>query len=429
MTTTADRDSGPEDPRASQPAQASPIAAGTPAYRKFSLALVIAGFATFSLLYTVQSLLPIYSRTFHVSAGEASLVVSLATGPLAITLIAASVLSDRIGRQQMMTASLFAGSILTVASAILPGWHTLLVTRFLTGIALGGIPAVAMAYVAEEVDATSIGRAMGVYIAGSAIGGMTGRILASVLADLLNWRIALGAVGGCSFIGALVFWRIAPPSRSFAPRKHDWASFFASLRYLAADAALPWLYSEAFLLMGALVTVYNYVAFHLLEPPYSLSQTAVGAIFLFYIVGSFSATWFGTLAGRLGRRRVFWIPIVVLLCGVALTAAKPLVMIILGVGVVTVGYFGAHSIASSWVGRRGRAARAQAAAFYSFFLYVGSSVVGSVGGIAWSRAGWPGVAVFTGVLIAAALLVALRLSAVMPLPENEVQRVTGSAAV
>ena len=406
-----------------------PIAAGTPAYRKFSLALVIAGFATFSLLYSVQSLLPIFSHTFRVSAGEASLVVSLATGPLAITLIVASVLSDRIGRQQMIMASLFAGSLLTVASAGLPGWHSLLVTRFLTGIALGGIPAVAMAYVAEEVDASSIGGAMGVYIAGSAIGGMTGRILASVLADLLNWRIALGVVGGCSLIGALVFWQIAPPSRSFAPRKHDWASFFASVRYLAQDAALPWLYSESFLLMGAFVTVYNYVAFHLLAPPYSLSQAGVGTIFLLYIVGSFSSTWFGKLAGRLGRRRVFWIPIVVFLCGLALTVARPLLLIILGVAVLTVGYFGAHSVASSWVGRRGRAARAQAAAFYLFFLYVGSSVLGSAGGIAWSRAGWIGVASFVSVLIVAALLVGLRLVAVRPLPENEVPQPTGDAAV
>jgi MFS transporter, YNFM family, putative membrane transport protein len=406
-----------------------PISVGTAAYRKFSLAMVIAGFATFSLLYSVQSLLPIFSQAFHVSAGEASLVVSLATGPLAITLIAASVVSDRVGRQRMMTLSLFAGSILTVASAVLPGWHTLLVTRFLTGIALGGIPAVAMAYVAEEVDARSIGGAMGLYIAGSAIGGMIGRILVSVLTDVLGWRISLGMVGGCSFIGALVFWRVAPPSRSFSPRKHDWASFFASVKYLAKDAALPWLYGESFLLMGAFVTIYNYVAFHLLEPPYSLSQTAVGTLFLLYIVGSFSATWFGKLAGRLGRRRVFWIPIVVFLGGVALTAAQPLFLIILGVAVVTAGYFGAHSIASSWVGRRGRASRAQATAFYLFFLYMGSSVLGAAGGIAWSRAGWRGIASFTGVLIGIALLVGWRLVAVQPLPENEAPRPTGEAAV
>ncbi|MDB6013215.1 MAG: transporter, family, putative rane transport protein [Gammaproteobacteria bacterium] len=397
-----------------------PISSGTPAYRKLAVALLIAGFATFSLLYSVQSLLPVFARSFNVSAGEASLVVSLATGAMALTLLVASVISDRIGRRQMMTASLFAGSLLTLSSAVLPGWHTLLVTRFLTGIALAGIPAVAMAYVAEEVSGNSIGATMGLYIAGSGLGGMAGRLTASVITDLAGWRVALVAVGGSSLIGALVFWRIAPPSRAFVSRRHDWSSFSASMKILRSDAALPWLYSEGFLLMGSFVTVYNYVSFHLLAPPYSLSQSAVGAIFLFYIVGSFSSTGFGYLAGRLGRRRVFWMPVLALLGGVALTAATPLICIILGIGVVTVGYFGAHSVASSWVSRRGGAARAQAAAFYLFFLYVGSSILGSAGGIAWSRAGWPGVALFTGVLVMAALLIALRLIAVKPLPENMV---------
>jgi YNFM family putative membrane transporter len=397
-----------------------PISSGTPAYRKLALALLIAGFATFSLLYSVQSLLPVFARSFNVSAGEASLVVSLATGAMALTLLVASVISDRVGRRQMMTASLFAGSLLTLSSAVLPGWHTLLVTRFLTGIALAGIPAVAMAYVAEEVSGNSIGTTMGLYIAGSGLGGMAGRLMASVITDLAGWRVALVAVGGSSLIGALVFWRIAPPSRAFVSRRHDWSSFSASMKILRSDAALPWLYSEGFLLMGSFVTVYNYVSFHLLAPPYSLSQSAVGAIFLFYIVGSFSSTWFGHLAGRLGRRRVFWMPVLALLGGVALTAATPLICIILGIGVVTVGYFGAHSVASSWVSRRGGAARAQAAAFYLFFLYVGSSILGSAGGVAWSRAGWPGVALFTGVLVMAALLIALRLIAVKPLPENMV---------
>ena len=397
---------------------AFPISVGTPAYRKLAIALTIAGFATFSLLYSVQSLLPVFAHSFKVSAGEASLVVSVATGAMAIALLVASVISDRIGRRQMMTGSLFAASLLTLASAALPGWHTLLLTRFLTGIALSGIPAVAMAYVAEEVSASSIGAAMGLYIAGAAIGGMVGRLLASVITDWFNWRISLAVIGVCSLVGAMVFWRVAPESQAFVSRKHDWSSFYAAVKTLKNDAALPWLYTEAFLLMGSFVTVYNYVSFDLLGPPYELSQTVVGLIFLFYIVGSFSSTWFGQLAGRLGRRRVFWIPIVVFLAGVILTAAGPLALIVLGIGVVTVGYFGAHSIASSWVSRRGRSARAQAAAFYLFFLYVGSSVLGSVGGIAWSHARWPGVAGFLSVLLVLALLIALRLVAVKPLPEN-----------
>jgi YNFM family putative membrane transporter len=396
------------------------ISAGTPAYRRLSLALVIAGLATFALLYSVQSLLPVFARDFHVSAAEASLVVSFATGAMALTLLLASVVSDRIGRRQMMISSLFAGSVLTVASAALPSWHALLFTRFLTGIALSGIPAIAMAYVAEEVDASTIGGAMGLYIAGAAIGGMVGRITASVVADWLGWRVALGCIGVACLIGAFVFRWAAPLSRSFVPRNHNWASVLASIKILRNDAALPWLYAEAFLLMGSFITIYNYVSFRLLAPPYSLSQSAVGAIFLFYIVGSFVSTWFGQLAGKLGRRRVFWIPILTFLAGVALTAAAPLMVIVVGIGVATAGYFGAHSVASSWVGRRGHAAPAQAAAFYLFFLYVGSSILGSAGGVAWSRARWPGVAAFTVCLLVVALAIAIRLIAVKPLPQNVV---------
>jgi YNFM family putative membrane transporter len=357
---------------------------------------------------------------FKVSAGEASLVVSLATGAMAITLLVASVISDSIGRRQMMAASLFAASLLTLVSSVLPGWHALLLTRFLIGIALAGIPAVAMAYIAEEVHGDSIGGAMGLYIGGAAIGGMAGRLAASVVSDVLGWRLALALIGGVSLIGAGVFWWAAPHSRAFVSRKHDWPSFLASVRILRNDAALPWLYAEGFLLMGAFVTIYNYVSFRLLAPPYSLSQSQVGTIFLFYIIGSFSSTWFGKLAGRLGRRKVFWIPILVLLAGIVMTAAPPLTVIVLGIGVFTAGYFGAHSVASSWVSRRGGAARAQAAALYLFFFYVGSSIMGTLGGIAWTRAGWTGVALFTGSLVTLALLIALRLVAVQPLPENVV---------
>jgi len=394
------------------------ISAGTPAYRRFALALVIAGLSTFALLYSVQSLLPVFARDFHVSAAESSLVVSLATGSMALMLLIASVISDRVGRREMMVMSLFAGAILTIVSAALPSWHALLFTRFLTGIALSGIPAIAMTYLAEEVDAKTIGGTMGLYIAGAAIGGMVGRIGSSVIADWLGWRAAVGSIGAICLIGAFVFRWAAPTSRSFVSRRHDLASVLASIHILRRDAGLPWLYAEGFLLMGSFITIYNYVSFRLLAPPYSMSQSAVGAIFLFYIVGSFVSTWFGQLAGRLGRRRVFWIPILVFLAGVGMTAATPLFVVVAGIGVATAGYFGAHSVASSWVGRRGHAAPAQAAAFYSFFMYVGSSVLGSAGGVAWSRAQWPGVAVFTIVLLVLALAVAIRLIAVRPLPQN-----------
>ncbi|TVV72608.1 MFS transporter [Sphingomonas solaris] len=397
---------------------AAGIVRGTPAYRDFSIALLLAGFATFSLLYSVQPLLPLFTAEYGVTAEVASLAVSLATGPMAVALLAAGLLSDRLGRRGMMIGSLLAASVVTMISAVLPGWTTLLAMRVLTGVALAGIPAVAMAYIAEEVDPRSIGPAMGTYIAGTALGGMAGRLGVSVIADFTGWRVAMAADGAAALAAGLLFWRLAPLSRAFAPRRHDWRSFRDGLGRLRRDAALPWLYATAFLVMGVFVTIYNYAGFRLTAPPYDLRGAAVGAIFLLYILGSFSSTWFGGLADRLGRRRVIAAPVILLLGGALLTGATALPLFVAGIAIVTVGFFGAHSIASSWVGRRSGGDRAQAAAFYLCFYYLGSSILGSAGGFAWTHGGWHGVVLFCGGLTVLALLVAAKLATVRPLAIN-----------
>ena len=141
-----------------------PHAKGTAGYRRLTLAMLFAGFSTFSLLYSVQPLLPVFAQQFAVNAEGASLAVSLATGPLAIGILFAGALSDRIGRRSMMVAAMFLAGLFSLATAVAPDWTTLLALRFATGVALAGVPAVAMAYVAEEVDAGSVGSAMGLYI-------------------------------------------------------------------------------------------------------------------------------------------------------------------------------------------------------------------------------------------------------------------------
>ncbi|VVT00584.1 Inner membrane transport protein YnfM [Sphingomonas aurantiaca] len=396
-------------------ASEAPISLGTPAYRRLTLAMLFAGFSTFSLLYSVQPLLPLFAAQYGLTAEAASLAVSLATGPLAIGILFAGFVSDRVGRRPLMIAAMFAAGALTVAAAVVPGWNGLLVLRFLTGVALAGVPAVAMAYVAEEVDSGAVGAAMGLYIAGSALGGMAGRLVVSVVADLEGWRWALAAVGIAGLAMAEAFRRLAPPSRNFTPSVGRPGALLRSAGSLFTDRAMPLLYLEAFLLMGVFVTIYNYAGFRLMRAPYGLSQAAVGAVFLLYVLGSVSSAKFGTLAGRRGRRTIFWIPVVLLIVGVALTAMTPLALVIAGIAVVTIGFFGAHSIASAWVGRRAQGARGQAAAFYLFFYYMGSSVLGSAGGVAWTHAGWPGVTAFCLLLGVAALVIALMLRTVPPL--------------
>jgi len=397
------------------PASEGGHAKGSPAYRRLTLAMLFAGFSTFSLLYSVQPLLPEFAHDFDLSAEAASLAVSLATGPLAVAILFAGLVSDRIGRRPIMVWAMFAAGALTLFTAIAPGWTAILVLRLLTGLALAGVPAVAMAYVAEEVDTASVGSAMGLYIGGSAIGGMAGRLGVSLVTDAAGWRWALGVVGVIGIAMAEGFRRLAPESRAFVPQQGSIAALARGAVALFGDAALPLLYAEAFLLMGVFVTIYNYAAFRLMAPPYGLGQAAVGAIFLLYILGSISSAWFGGLAGRLGRRTIFWLPIVVLIAGVAMSGLAPLWLIVAGIALVTIGFFGAHSIASAWVGRRAASHRGQGSALYLFFYYLGSSVLGSAGGVAWTRAGWRGVALFCAALALVGLVLAARLARVRPL--------------
>jgi MFS transporter, YNFM family, putative membrane transport protein len=204
------------------------IAHGTPAYQHLALALLLAGFSTFALLYDVQPLLPFFARQFGIDAANASLAVSFATGAMALSFIPAGILSDRIGRLPVMTISLAASAAITILSAVLPGWPTLLVMRALTGIALAGVPSVAMAYVAEEVDAASVGSAMGLYIGGSAIGGMAGRLGMTLIAEHFGWRGAMGAMGLGGLAAAAAFRFYAPASRAFVPAKHDLRTLIAA---------------------------------------------------------------------------------------------------------------------------------------------------------------------------------------------------------
>jgi MFS transporter, YNFM family, putative membrane transport protein len=388
---------------------------GTPIFRRANLAMFAAGVATFGLLYCVQPLMPEFSRYFDVNAATSSLSLSLTAGLLAFAMLIAGVLADAWGRGTIMSVSLAASAGLELLSAIAPNWASLLVMRSLLGLTLAGVPAVAMAYLSEEMHPDSIGLAMGLYIGGSAIGGMGGRLLVGVVTDYFGWRIGLGVMSLIGLAAAFVFFRSLPPSRHFKSQPLHLKALPGRYLALFEDRGMPWLFAEGFLLLGAFVAIYNYIGYRLMAPPYRLSQSAVGLIFSVYLVGTVSSTWVGHLAGRLGRRKVLWAMYALMLAGVFLTTMASLWTIIAGIVVITFGFFGGHSIVSSWVGRRAIGAKAHAASMYLFFYYLGSSVAGTLGGFFYAARGWLGVAAFVGALWTAGLLIAWRLFYLEPL--------------
>lgn len=311
-----------------------------------------------------------------------------------------------------MAASLVLSALIVIFTAFSPTFGTLIGFRILQGIVLAGLPAIAMAYLGEEVDPKSLGVAMGIYISGNSIGGMAGRIITGSITDLFSWRIAMGSIGVISFLLSLWFWLHLPKSNYFTPKPLELKTLVKSFVGHLKDPALLCLFCIAFILMGSFVTLYNYIGFELIAPPYQLSQTIVGWIFIVYLTGTFSSTWMGRLSDTLGRRKVLWLGLVIMVAGAVLTLVAPLVLKIIGIAIFTFGFFGAHSIASSWVGRRAQTAKAQASSLYLFFYYSGSSIAGTAGGFFWSHFGWAGVIGFIIFLLLVAFPLTVKLSSV-----------------
>lgn len=391
---------------------------GTPAYRRLGTAMWCAGLATFVLVYCVQALLPTLAAEFGVSSSAASLALSATTGTLALAIVPLSAIAESWGRTRVMTVALAASAVLGVLAPLAPTFGALVAVRALQGVALAALPALAMAHVTREVAPRWLGGAVGLLIAGNTIGGLSGRLVAGAVADMAGWRVALAVVGALSLLCTVAFRLLLPPAAAPAPPPVRLRELGGPLRVQLSDPGLRCLFGVAFLLMGAFVTVYNYLGFRLLAPPFTLPAALVGLVFVGYLAGTWASTGAGRLGDRWGRRRVLWAAVLLAVVGAWVTLPDRLPAVLAGLLVVTVGFFAAHSVASSWVGRRASllpgGSPGIASSLYLFAYYAGSGAGGTLGGVAFDQAGWRGVVGYVTALLAAALLLALRLRRTPP---------------
>ncbi|WP_285564780.1 MFS transporter [Streptomyces sp. RTGN2] len=363
---------------------------GRPGYRRMSFALFAAGVATFALLYSTQALLPAVSASFGATAGQASWTVSAATGALALCVLPMSALSERFGRRQMMTASLVVAVTVGMFVPFAPSLGWLIALRAVQGAALAGLPASAMAYLAEEVRPKALVAAIGLFVAGNSIGGMSGRILTGWVAQAWGWRAALGAVGLLAVACAVVFHFMIPKARHFTPGSLNPRALAKTVGGHLADPLLRRLYAIGALFMTVFGAVYTVIGYRLVEAPFSLPQGVVGSIFLVYLVGTVSSAAAGKLVARLGRRGALYLAVSTTAAGLLLSLADQLAAVLLGLVLITAGFFAGHAVASSSVSRTATTGRAQASALYQSAYYLGSSAGGTLGAVAFHAGGWAG---------------------------------------
>ncbi|MTE20718.1 MFS transporter [Streptomyces sp. TRM43335] len=371
--------------------------------RRVSLALFAVGLATFTLLYATQPLLPALTTDLGVTPGQASWTVSAATIGLAVAVLPLSVLSERFGRRTVMTCSLTLAVAVALALPFAPSIEALIALRALQGAAIAGIPASAMAYLADELPPRALVGAVGLFVAGNSVGGMSGRVLTGWAAEGWGWRAGLASVAVVSLVCAVVYRLLIPRARNFTPTSLRPAAVLRTVRDHLSDGLLLRLYSLGLLFMTVFGAVYTVIGYRLVAEPFGLSQGLVGSIFVIYLVGTVSSAAAGRLVERLGRRGAFYLAIGATSAGLLTSLGESLAAVLVGLVLITAGFFAGHAVASGSVSRTAKTGRAQASALYQMAYYLGSSLGASLGAVVYHAAGWSATVAFAlGALVPAA---------------------------
>jgi MFS transporter, YNFM family, putative membrane transport protein len=361
---------------------------GVGSRRATLIALFITGFGTFITLYVTQPLLPEFRHLFGASEVLVSLTVSATVLAVALTAPLVGLLSDSLGRKSVIVVCMVCLAIPTALISTSSSLVQIIIWRFLEGLFIPGIIAVAIAYIAEE-SAGMVGSTMGIYVTGTIVGGFAGRFITGILASWWGWRMAFVLLGLISLGSAVATMCLLPASRRFVRQRHA-SKALGSIAGHIRNPELLATYAVGFNVLFCLVGAFTYINFYLADKPFFLGPAALALIFLVYIIGIVMTPVVGHAIDRVGQRKVLVMAVVVAALGMLATLIRWLPVIVAGVALEASGAFACQSAASSHVGKAAKEGRSSAAGLYVSFYYFGGFVGSILPGLGWKHAGWPG---------------------------------------
>lgn len=369
------------------------VSRGTPEYRRFAAALALIAFVSFANLYSSQAILSTYAEKFHVSPATSALTISVSTFALTLFTPLVSRLEKWVSKTTLIGVALFLSSLSLIASAFSSTFIELVGTRAVMGLALTGAPSLAIALVGERVSPPVRGTVMGLYIAGSSLGGFFGRVFTGIVAAGFGWRIAVGSLGVLGVAQALAFTRLSGfrGSTSNAAEVPS-SSMVADLSRLFRTRGIVVTWLVALFSMGSFISMFNYIEFRLEKAPFLMSRSVISWIFAIYLFGVISSALMGRRIDRVGRPKVLLVSITWMFLGVVLTVPDSLVSIVLGLILFVLGFFATHTVASGWSAELSGGMASLSSSMYISFFYLGSSTMGYFFGFVWASYGWNGVA-------------------------------------
>lgn len=367
---------------------------------KTSIILFFVVSVIFSTIYTPQAILPELKESFHISMTETNLLLS---GMLFILMIVTpfyAPLSNRWEKKKIMLFSIFFLSISVLISAFATNFYLLLLSRIMQGIFIPGISAMMLSYVQEIYPKQHRGLGMGIYMAATGFGAVMGRLLAGWITFLYSWREAFSIFVLLLVIAFVVMlWGLPSTKietkRVVIKKKALW-SYLSDFK-IVSILLIPMVVFFSFM------AVTTFVTYHLSEAPFNLNASQLGNVFLILLLGVLVSPIAGKYSDTIGRIKILFLGIFILTLGIVFTLMPSLSLIVLGMGLVTIGMFTVQSVTPTYLGDLIPNDRGTVAILYQTFFYFGGALGTLIPAIAWEYTNYNGVAILCLSLIFLAL--------------------------
>jgi YNFM family putative membrane transporter len=383
------------------------------------IAIALAGGCAFLNLYAPQAVLPLLANEFNVGAAEVSLIMTFSTMAVAFTAPFTGAVADVVGRKVLIASAAFCLIIPTALVATAPTLEWLLFWRFVQGLLLPPIFTVTIAYIGDEWPPAQKTGVASIYLSASSLSGFLGRFLTGILSDVIGWRGAFLADAAITAVFAVGIMFLLPPEKQFVGA----SSLGASLRQMVRHLGNPRLvatYAIGFGVLFNFVVTFTFVNFLLAAPPFHLSASWLGAIFLVYLVGAAVTPQTGRLVNRLGRRLFIFIVFAVWVGGLLLLLVPSLPVIIVGLTIAAACGFYGQAIATTYVAVTAEEGTSSAVGLYVTSFYVGGAVGAYLAGFTWEAGGWPAtVGLVIAMVAVMTMIVATTWTAAPPRREAE----------
>lgn len=171
---------------------------------------LFSGFDRFVINYGIVQI----SEEFHLSASASGLMLSIFFLGYALMQIPGGWLSDRFGAKIVLFISIVGFSAFTGLTAIAWSFVSLLLIRFLFGLAEGSFFPAGSKLISTSIEENKRSRAMSIFLSALTMAGVIAPFLTTTMLVQLGWRSMFLVIGICGLSISILYWIFLKPSTS-----------------------------------------------------------------------------------------------------------------------------------------------------------------------------------------------------------------------